>query len=74
MKSERRSRKHKKYSDSYSNDATVLVLTNFAIAPHLQACRKNSSNERSTFTFSITLTWFDEVFLILGNHYVNFKL
>ena len=42
---------------------TVVVLTNFAIVPHLQACRKNSSNERCTLFFYITLP----------GSYANFK-
>ena len=46
---------------------TVVVLTKFIIVPFLQACRKNSWNERSTLFFydTLTLPWFDEFFLII---------
>jgi hypothetical protein len=41
----------------------VIVLTKFIIVPHLcTSMLKNSSNERSTLFFDVTLLWFDDFF------------
>ena len=45
-----------------ASQRTVVVLTNFYFIPHLKAYRKNSSNDRRTFSFNKTLPWFDELF------------